>query len=854
MDMETPGTETAARLVRNSIWLFTAETVSKLLALIIQIVAARYLGDKGFGVFAFAFAMTGILWVLADSGINTFLVREISRSPDHVEDYLSNAFVLKGGLSLTCVLFLVALPVFSSIDPEVRLVVWAIGLAMLINGYVDTYLAVFRAFEKMSLVSILMILQRGLFLVAGLTLLWLGYKVVPLSIAFLVVACVNFLIARWQVRAYFGRQAFARNWKTIKDIFMASLPMGGTILFTYIYFRIGSVMLFFIRGDSETGWYSAALKLVETMIILIAGIRNAIFPILSRTYEEYPKQFNKIWNEATRFILMVTLPLAAGVAFLAPQLVQVLYGESYQGTGQALRMMILVLPLLCLSDFISYLLMSANRARQVLKIVGFCAIINIVLNLLLIPKWGYLGAATATCLTELIVFGIYFTAINKIWGRSKLGSVVLKPALGTMGMILVFWMVFPLPVFPLFLLGVLTYLGLLIALQTFNKEDWNVLRGVWKPGGPHWVFRPVDGPATPWVLRKPRKILMIKLGAVGDLVMASAFFDILRKHYPRAKIILLTGKSSFQAVENNPCIDQFIQVEDTGLYHGSSVTRLREVCRIIFKLRKEKFDLAFVMHRAWPFNLLAFLCGIPCRVGFGRGREGTMLTHRVTPQPSRNERETYLDLLRALDIPAVYERSFYFTSEEANRFVPGFLARHNIKEDERLIAIAPGGGRNVKLFMPNKRWPRENFVGLIQKISRELPFRILLFGSPDERGLISDILAECPECVDATGLSLDEVASVFRKCGLFIGNDSGPLHIAVAIGIPTLSFYGPTNPRELAPPGPGNTVLYKQVECSPCYDQGRFPECHHLNCLYSITVEETWDQLLMKLESISEEA
>ena len=193
MNVEAQKTVDAARLVKNSIRLFTAETISKLIALGIQIVAARYLGDKGFGTFAFGFSLTGILMILIDSGINTYLIREISRDPEKISNYLGNAFLLKRWLFATGILILSFMQVVTELDGDTQLVVWAIGLAMLINGYADTYIVVFRAFENMSLVSALMILQRGLFFLGGFTLLLLGYKVAPLSLAFLAAVLTTIL-------------------------------------------------------------------------------------------------------------------------------------------------------------------------------------------------------------------------------------------------------------------------------------------------------------------------------------------------------------------------------------------------------------------------------------------------------------------------------------------------------------------------------------------------------------------------------------------------------------------------------------------------------------------------------------
>lgn len=350
--------------------------------------------------------------------------------------------------------------------------------------------------------------------------------------------------------------------------------------------------------------------------------------------------------------------------------------------------------------------------------------------------------------------------------------------------------------------------------------------------------------------KQPKKILLIKLGVVGDLVIASAFFDSLRNHFTADQVVLLTGRKSFRTIENNPSIDRFLLADDAAIYKGGWFSRFQETFRIIKLLRKENFDLVFVLHRSWFFNLLVFLCGIPERVGFARGREGFMLTHRVVPRPNRNERESYLDLLRKLGVVVKYERSFYYLSKTEDGFLASFLRCHNIRGDERLIGIAPGGGKNVKTNMVTKRWPEKNYVILIRRILVEIPCRVLLFGGPDDREIASRIQAENPVCLDATDLSFGEMASVFRGCQLLIGNDSGPLHIASAMKTPTLSFYGPTNPKEWAPQDLHDTFIYKQVECSPCYKQGRFPECDHLKCLTSISVEEAWEKVTIKLEHI----
>ena len=209
------------------------------------------------------------------------------------------------------------------------------------------------------------------------------------------------------------------------------------------------------------------------------------------------------------------------------------------------------------------------------------------------------------------------------------------------------------------------------------------------------------------------KILMIKLGAVGDLVMASAFFEGVRQNFPRSRVALLVSNRILHTVKENPHIDQFILADTDAIYKSGWLSRLREVFRLITLLRKQKFDQVFVLHWAWPFNLMAFLCRIPVRVGFGRNREGLLLTHRVRTPKERNNREAYLDLLRAVGKPVRYRKSHYYLSARENRFLDTFVEEHRIGAEEVVIALAPGGGRNIKQTMWTRLWPVENFIELI---------------------------------------------------------------------------------------------------------------------------------------------
>ena len=339
------------------------------------------------------------------------------------------------------------------------------------------------------------------------------------------------------------------------------------------------------------------------------------------------------------------------------------------------------------------------------------------------------------------------------------------------------------------------------------------------------------------------KILLIKLGAVGELLMASPFFDQLRKHFPHSEIILVVGRLSCAAVEHNPNINRLILADDLEFYHGGVIGRTFEFFRLIRKLSKEGFDLSFVLQRDWPFRLLSCLAGVPVRVGFGRGRKDFFLTHSTFTHQTQNESESYLDLLRKMDIPAVFKKTFYYLSDEEKGFLDLFLERYSVANGEEVVAVAPGGGESTKRTMPTKRWPVQSYIELVQRLQNERSCRVILVGGPGDRKITNRITQACPDCLDATDLSFGDMASIFRRCDLFIGNDSAPHHIAASMGIPCIGIFGPTDPHQWAPLDKNSSVIINPVECHPCLIDETFPRCSHIRCLTSINVGDVWRQL-----------
>lgn len=471
----------AEKLVKNSIWLFTAEGFSKIIALVTQIFAARFLGGEGYGIFSFAIAATGAFIIFIDMGLATFLTREVSRHPEKASAYLQNVFAVKWKLSLATGLVLIAALSVASLDNESLLATIIIGLALMIYGYSEMYVAVFRAFEQMQIISILSVIQRILFFVLGLAVLLWGGDVVLFSFAFLIVSVTILIATRWQMTVRNNLKGTTHDRQLARKIFKKSLPICGLILFAYIYFRIDAVLVFFLRGKLETGWYSSAFKLTETLALLIASIRLGVFPVLSKTFKEGNNHYQKIWKETVRYLLLISIPISVGIILLATQILGLLYGASFEIAGPVLQVLALGFPLLCLNDLASYLLLSQNKTRSVLQITLGATVFNVLLNLFLIPKWGMIGAAWAATLTQGLVFLAYYLKIREICGRTGIPTLLWRPLLASGGMALLLTGWDSLPLIPTILLGAAVYFAVLLVLGAFNKFDRLVFSRILNP-------------------------------------------------------------------------------------------------------------------------------------------------------------------------------------------------------------------------------------------------------------------------------------------------------------------------------------------------------------------------------------
>lgn len=206
------------------------------------------------------------------------------------------------------------------------------------------------------------------------------------------------------------------------------------------------------------------------------------------------------------------------------------------------------------------------------------------------------------------------------------------------------------------------------------------------------------------------KILVIKIAAIGDFLMATPAIAALKRNHH--EILILAGQSIKPVVENNPFIDRIFFVDDWTIYHGSFWGKVQEVLRLVRLLRREKIEAGFNFQRDWRFNIILLLSGISKRIGFARNGRGRFLTRAVQISEIKHHIFHYCDLVKVLGIRCLdFKMVFPLTEEMVAQTVTLFLKPEKLG---RYIALAPGGAANVKEKMASRHWPKENYSRLTQ--------------------------------------------------------------------------------------------------------------------------------------------
>ena len=294
-------------------------------------------------------------------------------------------------------------------------------------------------------------------------------------------------------------------------------------------------------------------------------------------------------------------------------------------------------------------------------------------------------------------------------------------------------------------------------------------------------------------LNQIRRILILRMGPLGETLLTTPVIRALRRRFPEAHIAYMVAPGREDLVSENPNIDEVI-------------TYSVSIPKLIYDMAKRSFQMVVILQPTFRLVLHTFLARIPFRIGFetntGKGR----LLHAAVPNNiDQHETARYLDVVRGIGIePDSYEPEM-FVNPTAQRWVDDFLAGAGVPSDCPLIGLNPGSGSE------SRRWSKEGFAQVGDRLHHKYNAQILITAGDAEGALPHDVadLMSCSPII-LTGITPMQLGAMLQKCRLYISNDTGPMHMSTAVKTPTIALFGASNPQQWGPHWQPHTIIARE--------------------------------------------
>lgn len=327
-----------------------------------------------------------------------------------------------------------------------------------------------------------------------------------------------------------------------------------------------------------------------------------------------------------------------------------------------------------------------------------------------------------------------------------------------------------------------------------------------------------------------KRVLIFNVNWLGDVLFSTAAIRNIRRNFPHSFISCIVPSRCYPVLKGNPNLDEILIFDEKDRHKG-----IFQRFEFVRTLRMRDFDIVFLLHRSFSRALMCRLAGIPERIGHYTRKRGFLLTKKIIPphRDSLHRIDYYLDIIERAGFKVEDRYTEFFYSDSDEKCVKEYLKANLVKEDDPVVVINPGGN------WLSKRWPKELWSNVCDRLAEELGAKIVITGGHNDlslAGQIKDRMKSKP--IIACGVfNIKQLAALSKQSSIFITADTGPLHIANSVGAKKIiAIFGPTSPQITGPyPLKNVVILQKDVGCKiPCYEL----KCRDNRCMKAVTPDD----------------
>jgi O-antigen/teichoic acid export membrane protein len=438
--------------------------------------AGRYLGVEGFGKFTFALILVTTISLISDFGLMEFAKRSVARDPGSAETYFGNIFTWKIVLSaIAIIISIVAIRILKS-EPDIRMAVYILGFAAMLKSLKIVPLTFFQALERFDLSALCQWTHNLGILICGAIALYLGAGLIAFALVFTIFklfdTAVTYVIAHKKTVCV----SLKCEIPFIKKLQVAALPFGIIAIIVEVYVYADTIMLGILKNDTEVGLFTAAFKIYEGLTILPLILYQAFSPHLSRLFKQDMSEHFKLGKRVIKFSVMISIPVTVCGIALSNKIIPLLYGEQFHKASIGLMIMLLGFMFTCLNYAVHAILISIDQQKILAPLMFIGLMINVGINLILIPRYGYLGAASTTVIATMMVFILGYVYLGKVYGWCSLLRILVKPLLAVLT-ISGFYMISNIKIQILHLIVIVpSYAMLLVLYKAFYEDELSIVK------------------------------------------------------------------------------------------------------------------------------------------------------------------------------------------------------------------------------------------------------------------------------------------------------------------------------------------------------------------------------------------
>lgn len=464
-------------ILRNFSFLTTAHIVEKLITLIIVIILARYLGVEDYGVYALALSFVGLFGQLFDGGLNLLLMREMSKENTDRPQLLGQVFVGKMFLGF---IILIAIILLAMILAYPQAALWSIiiyGVSMLVLSFSNTFRSIFIALGRTEFEGLLLILNRLLLLCGIIIFVLFSIRLPAIMLTHVAAVVVVVILGFYLCKRRFFPPFWHVDYQSIKKLFKEAIPFAIGAIMGEIFFNIDNVMLSKMAGMESVGYYNAAYKLSFSGMLFANTLTLVAYPYFSRKWPADKDDVFKMFAGIFKALVILSVAFSLATTILSDHIITFVFGEQYRKSIVLFNILVWSVPPLYLMHLTGRTLEAIGEQRFTANTMIISVIINILLNFILILKYGAIGASVATVLTSFFIVIAHMLCLKKKLGFSKINMPFAKIGVCLFGMAVVILLIKDFNWFAAAFVGFTVYSVLIILLKVVIKEDIVMLMG-----------------------------------------------------------------------------------------------------------------------------------------------------------------------------------------------------------------------------------------------------------------------------------------------------------------------------------------------------------------------------------------